>query len=71
MSDLHQLRDWTIHSNLQDGDFTQLNKGDPIFVSLSGEVSRWEGETTYPHFINEAAYHKYNVAFATSDKFEV
>ncbi|MBO1256432.1 aspartoacylase [Alteromonas sp. 5E99-2] len=71
VSDLHQLRDWAIHSDLQDSDFTQLNKGDPIFVSLSGGVSLWEGETTYPHFINEAAYHKYNVAFATSDKFEV
>ena len=71
VSDLNKLRDWAIHPNLQDSDFTPLNKGEPVFVSLSGEVSLWEGETTYPHFINEAAYHKYNVAFATSDKFEI
>ena len=62
------LREWAIHPKLQDKDFIELRNGDPIFLSQKGDVKTWQGELTYPHFINEAAYHKSNVAFATADK---
>jgi hypothetical protein len=31
----------------------------------------WEGETTYPHFIGEAAYNKLNIAFAGAHKTQI
>lgn len=65
------IRDWTIHPQLQDADYHPLHKGDPVFLSHNGQVKVWEEETSYPHFINEAAYHKSNVAFATADLIEV
>lgn len=65
------LRQWMIHKNLQDNDFVALKSGDPVFQSLTGEIKYWQGNTTYPHFINEAAYHKLAVAFATADLIEI
>ena len=65
------LRKWMIHPDLQDKDFQPLQSGDPVFLSLDGKVVNWEGETTYPHFINEAAYYPSNVAFATASKTEI
>lgn len=65
------LREWMIHPNLQDADFSPLYNHQPIFINHDNEVKVWEGATTYPHFINEAAYHKANVAFATADKIDI
>lgn len=59
-----------VHPNLQDMDFCPLNPGDPIFAMFDGSVTAFQGEqTVYPHFINEAAYKKSAVAFATAEKF--
>lgn len=55
-----------IHHQLQDQDFKPLAKGAPAFTGFDGTIYHWEEDTTYPHFINEAAYHKLHVAFATS-----
>ncbi|GGF67115.1 aspartoacylase [Alteromonas lipolytica] len=57
-----------IHPALQDSDFKPLTQGDPVFTTFSGQVEQWQGDTIYPHFINEAAYHKLHVAFATATK---
>ena len=58
-----------IHHALQDADFTPLLPGQPVFRTFDGKDIVWEPSTeTYPHFINEAAYFKLNVAFATADK---
>ena len=56
-----------IHHQFQDADFLPLLPGSPVFRYFDGTDGVWEKEdVTYPHFINEAAYHKLNVAFATS-----
>ena len=57
-----------IHPALQDADFIPVQHGDPVFMAFNGETQAWQGETIYPHFINEAAYHKLHVAFATANK---
>lgn len=57
-----------IHHHLQDADFVPLVAGQPVFRDFGGNDILWEGETTYPHFINEAAYHKLHVAFATASR---
>ncbi|MCW8107076.1 aspartoacylase [Alteromonas ponticola] len=57
-----------IHHQLQDKDFVPLLPGQPIFKCFDGTEKVWEGNTeVYPHFINEAAYSKQHVAFATAD----
>ncbi|RPJ68806.1 aspartoacylase [Alteromonas sediminis] len=56
-----------IHPELQDRDFHLLQAGDPVFAHFDGNVTTWDGEPTYPHFINEAAYQHLQIAFATAD----
>lgn len=59
-----------IHPNIQDKDYQPVTKGDAIFRCFDGSDIVWQGESTiYPHFINEAAYHKLHVAFATASRF--
>ncbi|MCG8497104.1 MAG: aspartoacylase [Enterobacterales bacterium] len=61
-----------IHHALQDSDFKPLLPGMPVFRTFDGKDILWEGESeTYPHFINEAAYFKLDVAFATSERIEL
>ena len=58
-----------IHHTLQDNDFAPLIPGAPVFRSFDGKDIEWqEAQETYPHFINEAAYHKLDVAFATATR---
>jgi aspartoacylase len=58
-----------IHHALQDADFAPLLPGMPMFRTFDGKDIDWQGDKeTYPHFINEAAYHKLDVAFATADR---
>ncbi|KAJ7344132.1 hypothetical protein JRQ81_000082 [Phrynocephalus forsythii] len=58
-----------IHSDLQDQDFQPLKPGDPIFQIFSGEDILYDGEdTTYPVFINEAAYYEKKTAFLKTEK---
>jgi len=58
-----------IHPNLQNNDFTVLNKGAPTFLTFEGETLGWEGEDeVFPHFIGESAYYHLNIAFALSRK---
>ena len=58
-----------IHHALQDSDFKPLMPGMPVFRTFDGKDITWNSDKeTYPHFINEAAYFKLNVAFATSER---
>ncbi|XP_068126815.1 aspartoacylase isoform X2 [Hyperolius riggenbachi] len=58
-----------IHPNLQDRDWTALNPGDPMFITMGGEVIPYQGENTvYPTFVNEAAYYEKDLAFVTTQK---
>ena len=60
-------REAMVHYQLQDADFAPLLAGQPVFKCFDGSEIVWEGESpTYPHFINEAAYAKLHVAFATA-----
>ncbi|GGW94080.1 aspartoacylase [Alteromonas halophila] len=63
------LRSAMIHHELQDRDFLPLMPGQPVFRSFDGkDITWWEDTPTYPHFINEAAYHKLDVAFASASQ---
>lgn len=57
-----------IHHARQDKDFVAMRHGDPLFQLLDGSVVYWQGETTYPHFINEAAYYDNHLAMSLADK---
>ena len=62
-----------IHPSLQGHDFSELHKGDPAFLTMSGQTLGFEpsadeaasGLPTYPFFINEAAYYEKGIAFMT------
>lgn len=56
-----------VHPSLQDNDFTPLAPGAPAFIDFNGnEVTLGNTDVVYPHFINEAAYQRSHVAFATA-----
>lgn len=58
-----------IHRDLQDKDYQQLRKGDPVFKKLSGEIIRYDNDQVmYPVFINEAAYYSKKIAFSLTEK---
>uniref|UniRef100_A0A8C6U7J7 N-acyl-aromatic-L-amino acid amidohydrolase n=1 Tax=Neogobius melanostomus TaxID=47308 RepID=A0A8C6U7J7_9GOBI len=57
-----------IHPQLQDNDFKLLQRGDPIFMSFTGETVNYEGEELYPFFINECAYYEKKIAFHLAKK---
>uniref|UniRef100_A0A8B9Z6B1 Aspartoacylase n=1 Tax=Buteo japonicus TaxID=224669 RepID=A0A8B9Z6B1_9AVES len=58
-----------IHPKLQDQDWQPLNNGDPLFLTLDGEVIAYKGDcTVYPTFINEAAYYEKKQAFVKTVK---
>jgi aspartoacylase len=58
-----------VHRSLQDKNFTELKKGDPLFIKLDGDVVWYEGnEPAYPIFINEAAYYDRQIALTLTEK---
>lgn len=61
------LSDLTIVS-LQDNDFKLLRRGDPIFISFTGETVKYDGDELYPFFVNEGAYYEKRVAFNLAKK---
>lgn len=58
-------------SNGQDQDFKLLRKGDPVFLTFSGETLRHEGDELHPFFINECAYYEKRIAFHLGRKVKV
>jgi len=62
----------TVHPNLQDNGYFKLTKGDPLFITLEGEVINYEGEDeVYALFINEAAYYEKGFAMCLTKKTEI
>lgn len=57
-----------IHPQLQDNDFKLLHRGDPMFMSFTGDTVKYEGEELYPFFINECAYYEKRIAFHLAKK---
>ena len=64
------------HPAIQGNDFCEVRRGDPIFLSMGGEPIGFEpkeedaGETTYPFFVNEAAYYEKGIAFMVAHRAE-
>lgn len=53
-----------IHGHLEGKDWVPVQKGDPLFMTFSGETILHEGdEEIIPTFINEASYMEKDVAF--------
>ncbi len=57
-----------VHQDRQDRDFSLIEKGDPLFMTLEGETIYYEGETLYTLFINEAAYYEKGFAMTLAQK---
>ena len=58
-----------VHKNLQDNDFAELKRGDPMFMRLTGETICYDKrKLVYPAFINEAAYYPLRIAFMLTEK---
>ncbi|GAB0198000.1 aspartoacylase [Grus japonensis] len=54
---------------IKDQDWQPLNNGDPLFLTLDGEVIAYKADcTVYPTFINEAAYYEKKQAFVKTVK---
>jgi len=60
-----------IHPQLQNRDFQELKKGDPIFLGFDGTTTHWQGENLWPVFINEAAYYEKGIAFTVTQRLEI
>ena len=60
---------WFIHPEVDYNDFTEINKGMPLFINAMKEVINHQEETTvYPLFINEAAYQEHRIAMELATK---
>jgi len=58
-----------IHGDLDGKDWVPVQKGDPLFMTFSGETLRHEGEEEIiPVFINEASYMEKDIAFQIVQK---
>ncbi|MEN9530111.1 MAG: hypothetical protein RI932_1984 [Pseudomonadota bacterium] len=60
-----------IHPHLQNRDFQELKKGDPIFLGFDGTTVRWQEEGLWAVFINEAAYYEKGIAFTVTERLEI
>jgi len=58
-----------IHEKLENKNYHQLKKDDPLFVKINGEMIRYGREDNLcPVFVNEAAYYDKNIAFSLVEK---
>lgn len=58
-----------IHPQLQFKDYQPLHPSEPIFLSFTGEVVCYQGESTvFPVFINESAYYEKHIAMVLTEK---
>ena len=63
--------EFLIHEDLEKKSYQPLQKVDPIFISIQGEVISYAGEENLcPVFVNEAAYYDKNIAFSLVRKIE-
>ena len=57
-----------VHQERQDKDFTLIQQGDPLFLTLENKTIPYEGEPRYTIFINEAAYYEKGFAMTLAKK---
>ena len=63
------MRVATVHPAISGRDFEVVKQGEPILATFFGYDIYWERERDiYPHFINESAYSKANIAMALAEK---
>ncbi|HIK08209.1 MAG TPA: aspartoacylase [Trichormus sp. M33_DOE_039] len=61
-----------IHPQLQFKDYEALNLGDPLFLTFDEQtISYTANSTTYPVFINEAAYYEKGIAMCLTQKRQI
>jgi len=60
-----------IHPDLQFRDYQPLHPGDAMFLTFDGTTIPYSGETTYPVFINEAAYYEKGIAMCLTRKQQI
>ncbi|WP_427159745.1 aspartoacylase [Aliinostoc sp. HNIBRCY26] len=61
-----------IHPQIQFKDYQALNPGDPIFLTFDGQTITYAGESsTYPIFVNEAAYYEQRTAMCLTQKHQI
>ncbi|YCO00901.1 aspartoacylase [Vibrio sp. VNB-15] len=63
------MRVATVHPMICGRDFEVVKPGEPLLATFFGYDIFWEGkQDIYPHFINESAYSKANIAMALAEK---
>nr|WP_275664223.1 aspartoacylase [Vibrio brasiliensis] len=63
------MRQAMIHPTVCGRDFEAVKPGEPLLATFFGYDVHWQGEQdVYPHFINESAYSKANIAMALAEK---
>lgn len=63
------MRQAMIHPTVCGRDFEAVKPGEPLLATFFGYDVHWQGEQeVYPHFINESAYSKENIAMALAEK---
>ncbi|MGV3003009.1 aspartoacylase [Vibrio sp. E150_018] len=67
--DNNGMRQALVHPTLCGRDFAAVKPGEPLLATFAGYDIHWQGkEDVYPHFINESAYNKANIAMALAQK---
>lgn len=67
--DNNGLREAMVHPAVCGKDFEVIKHGEPLLITLSGNDICWqEAHDVYPHFINESAYCKANIAMALAER---
>ena len=57
-----------VHQERQGEDFTLIEQGDPLFLTLENETITYEGEPRYTLFVNESAYYEKGFAMTLAKK---
>lgn len=55
-----------LHKSIQS--FKEIQTGDPLFVTLDGQIIPYKGDSAYPIFVKEAAYISENIAMVLTKK---
>lgn len=67
--DQNGMRQAIVHPTICGRDFKAVKPGEPLLATFAGYDIHWQGKNEiYPHFINESAYHKANIAMALAEK---
>jgi aspartoacylase len=57
-----------VHQDRQDRDFTLIEEGELLFLTLDDEVITYKGESLYTLFVNESAYYEKGFAMTLAQK---